>query len=164
MSARIAADGWRESGTSVNANPLSAAGGSRDERGGAMADFDTEVNCSIRGETFFVIGCAEAARTLFKMWLRALTPTGDPITTAARFDRIDAQGEALMSRADEIQAKLDTADEETNNIAEDIKELKALIGTGMTDAQVDAVNARLDTHVAKLRSVASAHPDAPPVE
>jgi len=67
-----------------------------------------------------------------------------------------------MASADTMKAALAAIDTATNNIAADLDALKAQIGTGMSQPDVDAVQATLDATVAKLEAIAASTPDAPP--
>ncbi len=77
-----------------------------------------------------------------------------------KLDHILAQLGALQMAASDMQASLDRINAATNNIAADLAGLKALIGTGMSQADVDAVQARLDASVAVLEALAASTPDA----
>ncbi len=67
-----------------------------------------------------------------------------------------------MASADTMKAALAAIDTATNNIASDLDALKAQIGTGMSQTDVDAVQATLDATVSKLEAIAASTPDAPP--
>jgi chromosome segregation ATPase len=87
----------------------------------------------------------------------------EPRSSVSRtLEQILTQLEALMARATDLDAKLDRINTATNNIAEDIRNLKGQIGTGMTQAEVDAVNDRLETTATALEAIAVATPDVPP--
>jgi hypothetical protein len=73
---------------------------------------------------------------------------------------ITARLEHLMASADTMKAALAAIDTATNNIAADVAALKAQIGTGMSQADVDAVQATLDATVSKLEAIAASTPDA----
>ena len=68
--------------------------------------------------------------------------------------------EQLMSRADEANARLDRINDATNNIAADIRSLK--VEPGMTQAEADALNARLESTATALEAIAAETPDVPP--
>lgn len=87
---------------------------------------------------------------------------GDP-TLSKILDRLralEAQGAHLMASADTMKAALASIDTATNNIAADIERIKGQVGTGMSQADVDAVQAVLDATVTKLEAIAAATPDA----
>lgn len=65
-----------------------------------------------------------------------------------------------MGKIDELNAKLDRIDTATNNIAADLRALKDQIGTGMSDADVEAVNTRLESTAVALEGIAAETPDA----
>ena len=64
-----------------------------------------------------------------------------------------------MAAADAMKAALAKIDEATNNIAKDIEGLKNSVSTAMSQADVDAVQAVLDTTVTKLEAIAASTPD-----
>lgn len=70
--------------------------------------------------------------------------------------------EALMTKAEDANAKLDRINAATTNIAADIRGLK--VAAGMTQAEADAVNARLESTATALEAIAAETPDetAPP--
>jgi hypothetical protein len=74
--------------------------------------------------------------------------------------RIEKQGAHLMADVNTMKAALASIDTATNNIAADIDRIKGQIGTGMSQADVDAVQAVLDSTVTKLEAIAAATPDA----
>jgi len=65
-----------------------------------------------------------------------------------------------MADVNTMKAALASIDTATNNIAADIERIKSQISTGMSQADVDAVQALLDTTVAKLEAIAASTPDA----
>lgn len=65
-----------------------------------------------------------------------------------------------MADVNTMKAALASIDTATNNIAEDIERIKSQIGTGMSQADVDAVQAVLDSTVTKLEAIAASTPDA----
>jgi hypothetical protein len=65
------------------------------------------------------------------------------------------QGVQIMSKADDINAKLDAIDTTTNEIAADIDNLLAGGLEGLTKEQADAVVARLTTLSDTLKGVAA---------
>ena len=73
--------------------------------------------------------------------------------------QILAQGESLMSAADDLKALGARIDAATNNIAADITAIKAKIGTGMTDAEVAEVKAGLDASAARLEALDAENPE-----
>lgn len=80
----------------------------------------------------------------------------------AYLSAIHAQNRRLLMNAADINAKLDRIDQATNNIAADIRFLITQIQPGMTQADVDAVGARLETSATALETIASANkPPAP---
>lgn len=76
---------------------------------------------------------------------------------------IYAQNRRLLMNAADLNAKLDRVNDATNNLAADIRTLIGQIGTGMTQAEVDAVGARLEASATALEALAAETPDAPPV-
>lgn len=76
---------------------------------------------------------------------------------------IYAQNRRLLMNAADINAKLDRVNDATNNIAADIRTLVGQIGTGMTQAEVDAVGARLEASATALEALAAETPDVPVV-
>lgn len=76
---------------------------------------------------------------------------------------IYAQNRRLLMNAADINAKLDRINDATNNIAADIRTLTGQIGTGMSQADVDAVAARLESSATALEAIAAQTPDVPPV-
>jgi len=75
-----------------------------------------------------------------------------------------AQSRRILMGLTEMQAALSKINDATNNIARDIAGLKASIVPGMAQADVDAVQAVLDTTVSKLEAIAADTPDVPPAE
>lgn len=75
---------------------------------------------------------------------------------------IYAQNRRLLMNVADLNAKLDRVNDATNNIAADIRTLAGQIGTGMSQADVDAVGARLESSAAALEAIAAETPDAPP--
>jgi|SRR6185436_2491299 len=73
----------------------------------------------------------------------------------AKLDAIFAQNERLLMAAADVKAALAKIDAATNDIAADIKGLKAKIGTGMTDAEVAEVQAEADRLATKLEGIAA---------
>jgi len=67
-----------------------------------------------------------------------------------------------MADVKTLTAKLDEIDTATSNIAADIRTLQGQIGTGMSQADVDAVQARLDATATALEAIAAETPDTPP--
>ncbi len=67
-------------------------------------------------------------------------------------------GVQLMTKADDANVKLDRINTATNNIAEDIRGLK--VQAGMTQAEADAVNLRLESTATALEAIAAETPDA----
>ena len=59
-----------------------------------------------------------------------------------------------------MKAALASMDTATNNIAADIERIKGKIVPGMSQADVDAVQAVLDATVTKLEAIAASTPDA----
>jgi len=76
---------------------------------------------------------------------------------------IHAQNRRLLMNAADLNATLDRVNEATNNIAADIRTLVSQIGVGMTQAEVDALGARLLATADTLDAIAAETPDAPPV-
>lgn len=76
---------------------------------------------------------------------------------------IYAQNRRLLMNAADLNAKLDRVNDATNNLAADIRTLIGQIGTGMSQADVDAVGARLEASAAALEALAAETPDVPVV-
>jgi hypothetical protein len=74
--------------------------------------------------------------------------------------RLEEQGAQIMADVNTMKAALASIDTATNNIAADIERIKGQISTGMTQADVDAVQAVLDSTVTKLEAIAASTPDA----
>ena len=68
-----------------------------------------------------------------------------------------------MTAADDMKAKLVTLGSALDNIAADVAALKAQIGTGMSDADVADIQAKIDAIAAAAQTLADSTPDAPPV-
>ena len=64
-----------------------------------------------------------------------------------------------MTKADDANAKLDRINAATTNIAADIRSLKVV--AGMTQAEADGVNARLESTATALEGIAAETPDEP---
>jgi hypothetical protein len=90
--------------------------------------------------------------------IRRVTDRLDDILTSLR--ALGAQGKQALMASAEIKAALAKIDTATDNIAADIKRLKALIVPGMTTAEVAEVQAEADRIAAKLEGIA-ADPDNP---
>ncbi len=75
----------------------------------------------------------------------------------AQITALTRQGEQLMSKADDANLKLDRINTATNNIAEDIRTLK--VSAGMTQAEADAVNERLEATATALEGIAAETPE-----
>lgn len=76
-----------------------------------------------------------------------------------RLNDLLTQGRQLMTKADDANAKIDRIITATSNIAADIRSLK--VTAGMTDAEADAVNARLESTASSLEAIAAETPDEP---
>ena len=76
-----------------------------------------------------------------------------------KLDDLFTQGVQLMTKADDANAKLDRINAATTNIAADIRSLKVV--AGMTQAEADAVNARLESTATALEGIAAETPDEP---
>jgi len=79
--------------------------------------------------------------------------------TQDKLNQLLAQGVQLMTKADDANARLDRINDATNNIAADIRGLKAQ--AGMTQAEADALNARLESTATALEAIAADTPDVP---
>lgn len=82
----------------------------------------------------------------------------DTILTQLR--ALGVQGDRLLMASKDMLDTLDKIDTSTNAIADEITALKNKVATGMSQADVDAVQARLDAAAAKLQGIA-ADPDNP---
>lgn len=67
-----------------------------------------------------------------------------------------------MGQLEDFNAKLDRIDAATNNIAEDLRNLKDEISTGLTAPEVTALQDRLETTAAKLEGIAASTEDVTP--
>ena len=65
----------------------------------------------------------------------------------------------LMTAADDLNAKFDRMVTATNNIAADVRAIKASISTGMTQAEVDAAQARAESIASTLESLDAENPE-----
>ena len=72
----------------------------------------------------------------------------------AKLDQLLSIGHQIMSNLTDLQAMLTRVNDATNNIAADIQALKDQIGTGMTQAEVDEIKAKLDAAATALEKVA----------
>jgi uncharacterized protein YoxC len=68
---------------------------------------------------------------------------------------LHTQGDKLMAISKEMQDAMAAIDDATNTVAARITDLSGQISTGMTQADVDAVVARLNTEASKLNSIAA---------
>ena len=68
-----------------------------------------------------------------------------------------------MADAKSMQAALVALGVALDNIAADVAGLKNSVGTGMSQADVDSVQASLDAIAAKAQTLADSTPDAPAV-
>lgn len=82
------------------------------------------------------------------------------ITT--QLEALEAQGDTLMATAAELNDKLDRIDKSTDKIAADVRNLASQIGTGMTQAEVDAAVAKADVIAGRLEALDAETPDVPP--
>lgn len=73
---------------------------------------------------------------------------------------IEAQGVCVMADAKTMNAALVALGAALDNIAADVAALKTQIGTGMSQADVDSVQASLDTIGTKAQELADSTPDA----
>lgn len=87
----------------------------------------------------------------------------DVLTILCRIDRklnrVLAQGETLMSKADDLKAQIARIDAATDNIAADVRNLTAQITTALTDAQVTEIQTGLEAVAVKLEATAAETPD-----
>ena len=67
-----------------------------------------------------------------------------------------------MTKLDDLKSILTRVDDATNNIAADIRNLAAKIGTGLTDAEVTELQTALEAAAVKLEATAAVTPDEPP--
>ena len=65
----------------------------------------------------------------------------------------------LMTAADDLNAKFDRMVAATNNIAADVRAIKASISTGMTQAEVDAAQARAESIASTLEALDAENPE-----
>ena len=77
-----------------------------------------------------------------------------------KLDALLAQGALILMATTETKAAMKRIDDATTAIGERISALIAKIGTGMTQAEVDEVNAGLGAEADKLEGMAK-DPDAP---
>jgi len=89
------------------------------------------------------------------------------IALEKHLDRIDAKLDTLtrkvnriMADAATLKAALDRINTGLDGIVQDIKDLKALIGTGMTQAEVDAAQAAADALVSRVEALDAENPPA----
>ncbi len=68
-------------------------------------------------------------------------------------------GYTIMAAVDDLKAILVRIDTATNDIAADLKAIKAKIGTGMSDADVAEVTAGLEAAAQKLESLDAENPE-----
>lgn len=78
-----------------------------------------------------------------------------------KLDQILRQLGVLMSGADDLNAKFDRMVAATGKIADDVRRLTESIGTGMTQAEVDAAVARGEQIASTLESLDAQTPDPP---
>lgn len=97
---------------------------------------------------------------LVEVWIDAL-PHAVPDFLGPRLDALTVQGGQILMGLTAMQAALDAINVATNNIAADLAGLKTLVGTGMSQADVDLVQSRLDASQAALEALAAETPDAP---
>ncbi len=72
--------------------------------------------------------------------------------------KIFQQGERLMSKVEELEAELITANQVTNEIAADVADLlNRLAAGGLTVAEADSIKAKIQELNARLMGVASQH-------
>jgi len=64
-----------------------------------------------------------------------------------------------MAAVDDLKAILARIDTATTNIAQDIQDIKAKIGTGMTDAEVADVKAGLEAAAGRLEALDAENPE-----
>ena len=64
-----------------------------------------------------------------------------------------------MAAVDDLKAILARIDTATTNIAQDITDIKAKIGTSMTDAEVAEVQAGLEAAASKLEALDAENPE-----
>ena len=75
-----------------------------------------------------------------------------------KLDSIIQQGEKILAKVDELKAELVAANEVTNEIADDVKDLlEKLAAGGLTVEEADAVKAEIVALTERLRGVASQH-------
>lgn len=107
----------------------------------------------------------EMARQSFRSWLFGGFYLGlvTAIENEGRYTRnhvtarLHQLEERLMTAADDMNAKLDRIDVATTNIAADIRAIRA--SAGMTQAEADALNARLDAAAGRLEAIDAENPE-----
>jgi hypothetical protein len=81
-----------------------------------------------------------------------------PVEVIRILRKIHHQGVKIMAAVDDLKAILARIDTATTNIAQDITDIKAKIGTGMTDAEVADVQAGLEAAASKLEALDAENP------
>ena len=76
--------------------------------------------------------------------------------------QILSQGAKIMAAVDDLKAILSRIDTATTNIAQDIQDIKAKIGTGMTPSEVADVQAGLEAVAGKLEALDAENPEGTP--
>jgi len=85
---------------------------------------------------------------------------GSGIGADRKLDQLLAQGVQILMATTETKAAMARIDQATDDISARITALVAKVGTGMTQAEVDEVNAGLSAEASKLEGIAK-DPDAP---
>jgi hypothetical protein len=88
-----------------------------------------------------------------------ITHSGSDSELLALLRQVFEQGKHIMAAVDDLKAILARIDTATSNIAQDIQDIKAKIGTGMTDAEVAEVQAGLEAAAAKLEALDAQNPE-----
>lgn len=65
-------------------------------------------------------------------------------------NRQQTQMEVFMAQADQVNMKLDELDQKTNEAADRLRQIIAAIQPGMSQAEVDAIVARIGTEADRL--------------
>jgi len=82
-----------------------------------------------------------------------------PVEVIRILRKIHHQGVKIMAAVDDLKAILVRVDTATTNIAKDIQDIKAKIGTGMTDAEVADVKAGREAAAGRLEALDAENPE-----
>jgi hypothetical protein len=81
-----------------------------------------------------------------------------------QLDQLQCQGDALMSKAEEILTLVGKINTATNEVAADLARLRGQITGGVTEAEAVGIVAELTTLEARLTSLGADSSDPVPVE